>query len=527
MSLSDTTDPVHHSSPDVALSDPGAVPTLLNETLHPLATLLDSRPQRLMMVDDVRGRGMMHTRRTLFCQGCNEKFAVAGDQTACPHCGQTLATFTDAPTQAFDDIDARGTCLPATDVREDAADELVGRRIGTYAIDSFLGKGGMARVYRATHTTLERPCAVKVLHPDLVARNGDYVNAFLAEARAAASLVHPHVVTIHTIGSDQGLHFIEMEFVAGRSLQRLVDSGHPLDPTLVASLMVQMCAALAEAHRVGMVHRDIKPSNALVTADWVAKLSDFGLAKRVVGADLGAAQQSLVGTPYYMAPELFAGRHADKRTDVYAMGVTFYHLLTAQLPFVDRSVVNLAQRHRNDPAPDVSLLRPDAPADAARIVARCLAKDPADRFADAAELLADLKALYGCVRDLESLLAEALAGLDLSWRRERDQIVVSVARAGGEPRRVVVEATSGGPIADRIVKIYSVCGPAREDYFGRALELNALLPHSSIAIERIDGRPQFVMANTYPRATCDPEEIRHSLLAIARHADEVERSLAR
>jgi serine/threonine-protein kinase len=353
------------------------------------------------------------------------------------------------------------------------------------------------------------------------------VSAFLAEARSAASLVHPNVVTIHTIGSDQGLHFIEMEFVAGRSLQRLVDAGHPLDPKLVANLMVQMCAALAEAHRVGMVHRDIKPSNALVTADWVAKLSDFGLAKRVVGADLGASQQSLVGTPYYMAPELFDGQHADKRSDIYAMGVTFFHLLTGQLPFVDRSVVNLAQRHRSDPAPDVSVLRPDAPGDAACIVARCLAKDPADRFADAAELLADLKALYGCVRDLESLLAEALAGLDLEWHREGGQIVVPVARAGGEARRVVVEATSFGPIAERIVKIYSLCGPAREDYYRHALELNARLPHASIAIEQIDGRPQFVMANTYPRATCDPEEIRHSVLAIARHADNIERSLAR
>ncbi len=499
----------------------------LGETLRPLATLLDSGPQRPMMVGDVRGLEMMHTRRTLFCQGCNEKFAVSDDQPACPHCGQTLAALTDAPTQAFDDLDARGTYLPATDVQEDVADELVGRRIGTYAIDSFLGKGGMARVYLATHTTLERPCAVKVLHPDLVARNGDYVSAFLAEARSAASLVHPNVVTIHTIGSDQGLHFIEIEFVAGRSVQRLVDAGHPLDPTLVASLMVQMCAALAEAHRVGMVHRDIKPSNALVTADWVAKLSDFGLAKRVVGADLGASQQSLVGTPYYMAPELFDGQHADKRSDIYAMGVTFFHLLTGRLPFVDRSVVDLAQRHRNDPAPDVSVLRPDAPGDAARIVARCLAKDPADRFADAAELLADLKALYGCVRDLESLLAEALAGLDLEWHREGGQIVVPVARAGGEARRIVVEATSFGPIAERIVKIYSLCGPAREDYYRHALELNARLPHASIAIEQVDGRPQFVMANTYPRATCDPEEIRHSVLAIARHADDIERSLAR
>ncbi len=468
---------------------------------------------------------MIQTQTVLFCHGCNEKFAVAADEHACPQCGLTLAMLAEAPTQDFVDLAARGTYVIGTEKTPDNDDELIGRRISTYLIESFLGKGGMARVYRALHEMLERPCAIKVLNRQLVERDPDYLRMFFAEARSAASLVHPHVVTIHTIGHDEGLHFIEMEHVAGRSLHRFAESRGRLDATLATSLMLQTCSALAAAHRVGMIHRDVKPANVLVTEDGVAKLADFGLAKRVVSSDSPAGGRTLAGTPYYMAPELFDGQPADKRSDVYAMGVTYFYLLSGRLPFVHQSVPQLARMHAAQPVPDIQQLRPDVPADTVAVVRRCLAKDAADRYADAGELLYDLKAVFGGLQSLECLVREAISGLQLELQGSGDRFCTNVRLTSGRSQKVTIEACCGGTIADRVVKIYSVCGPACDGFFRRALELNAVIPHGSIALEQIDGQPHFIMGNTYPRVSCDPEEIRRSVLTIAQHADDVERCL--
>ena len=461
----------------------------------------------------------------LFCVGCNEKVAVPQAERHCPHCGQSLLPLLDAPTMAFNDLDARGTYVADNDTPVDPLDTLLGKRLATYSIDSFLGKGGMARVYRGTHLMLERPCAIKVLNRALVERNPDYVRMFFAEARAAASLVHPHVVTIHTINHDDGLHLIEMEYVVGRSLQRLVEAQQRLEPIEALSLLVQIGSALSEAHRLGMVHRDIKPGNVLVTETGTAKLADFGLAKRVLLDGRGSPSESLAGTPYFMAPELFDGEQADPRSDVYAMGVTLFYLLTGRYPYVDRSLAELARKHAQEPVPDLTQLEPGVPSDAAAVVARSLAKRPADRYADASELHADLKAAYGGLRSLDSLIREALAGTNVEWQGSDERFGAIVRLDNGRSQTVRIEASRGGAIAQRIVKIYSVCAPAVESYFRRALELNAALPHGSIGIELVDGQAHFVMGNSYPRATCDAEEIRQSVISIGRHADEVEQAL--
>jgi serine/threonine-protein kinase len=465
------------------------------------------------------------TQSVLFCHGCNEKFAVPVDSQMCPQCGLTLAVPADASTMDFDDLAARGTYMAGADGPVEAADSLVGRQLGLYDINAFLGKGGMARVYRAKHLMLERPCAIKVLNPQLVERSPEYIDMFLSEARSAASLVHPNVVTIHTIGHDEGLHYIEMEYVIGRSLQRFIESSGEPDATQSTSFMVQITSALAEAHRMGMIHRDLKPANVLVTSSAVAKLADFGLAKRVIAGNRSAGSRSLSGTPHYMAPELFDGHPADKRSDVYAMGVTYFYLLTGRLPFVDQSFTDLAIRHATDPVPDIRAIRDDIPDDATSVVFTSMAKDPKDRYADAAELLGEVKAVYGGLRSLESLLTEALANTSIQVQESGDRFVTQIHLSGGRSQTVFIESCAADDIAERIVKIYSVCGPSNELFYRRALELNAVIPHGSIAIEPIDGQPHFVIGNTYPRATCDPEEIRRSVLTIAQHADAVERLL--
>jgi len=406
-----------------------------------------------------------------------------------------------------------------------ANDELVGTRLGIYLIERFLGKGGMARVYRAKHLTLERACAIKVLRPSRNTGEGGAVESLLAEARAAAALVHPHVVTLHTIGHEGNHHFLEMEFVDGQSLAQLIRSKGPLPAPEATRLMVQTSSALAQAHHIGMIHRDIKPSNVLVTREGVAKLSDFGLAKQGVALLDSTDGRVLTGTPYFMAPELFHGEPATARSDVYAMGVMYYTLLTGRVPVSGASLNELVRAHARRTEVDVRdivAVAGDAPS---RVVEACLAPIAERRYADAGELFDELRAVYGSLRDLESLLEESLADAQVTFQGSGDKSEVSVELDGGRSQIVHVEICSGAAVSDQIVEIFSICGPVCDRYLRRALELNASIPHGSIAIQTVDGKPQFVMSNAYPRATCDPEEIRRSVLSIARHADEVEQRL--
>ena len=383
----------------------------------------------------------------------------------------------------------------------------------------------MARVYRATHRTLHRTCAVKVLNPELVRRRPEMVEMFFAEGRAAAALVHPHVVTVHTIGQDDGFYFLEMEYVVGSSLRRLIERQGPLDFDRATQIMVQVSTALTTAHRSDIVHRDIKPDNILITEHGAAKLADFGLAKQVAGPKTDMRRSRLFGTPYFMAPELFRAQPADTKSDVYAMGVTFFYVLTGRLPFVDKTIDAIAKRHANDAVPDIVKDVPLLPDDLRQIVARCLAKRPGDRYADAGGLYEDLRAAYGHLRDMETLVREALAGRDLPLRSEGDRFVIDVPLAGQRSQRVFIEAAQATPIQKRLVRIYSVCAPVNESYFERALRLNAGLAHGAIAIEELPDGLHFVIVQNYPRATCDPEEVRHSVLEIATWADQIEHAL--
>ena len=426
---------------------------------------------------------------------------------------------------------------------------LVGEHLGPYRIDQFVGRGGMARVYRGFHETLHRTCAVKVLNPELAGKDPEYVDLFLEEARAAASLVHQNVVTLHNIGRHRDHHYIEMEFVDGQTLQELVYYNGPLAPLDATELLMQMVSGLSAAHGIDIVHRDVKPANVMVTPGKVAKLADFGLAKRIIAADSGRlARAHMVGTPHYMAPELFARIPASKASDVYAAGVTYYYVLTGHLPFVDTSLENLASRHidldiidgrtvrRKDGRKEGGAL-PDIPDECLEVVRRCLSKKIDERYEDADELRDDLYAIFASLRQLRDLMEEAFQDEPVTWRQletkptgEGDgsrwlRFEVTVPLPDGRQQRVFVEADTSIDLSERIVHIYSVCGPFSADYAVRALRLNAEIPHGSIAIQEFDGSPHFVMIDTYPRSTCDAEEVRRSVRAVGEWSDRVEVTL--
>lgn len=441
----------------------------------------------------------------------------------CPQCGEELTVASEQSTVELDVTLTVGTSLSEPDSAGELSHRLVGSRLGGYRIEQFLGRGGMAWVFRAHHEMLQRPCAIKVLDPTLVRRQPTAVNMFVSEARAAASLVHPHVVTVHNVGEQDDQHFIELEYISGQSLQNLRANQASLTPIEATGYLLQTCSALAAAHRQGIVHRDFKPANILVRDDGVAKLADFGLAKRIAASHLES--QGLSGTPYFMAPELFRGASGSPGSDVYAVGVSYYYLLTGSFPFTSRSLVQLEQLHARADVPDPRDIQPEIPDVAVAVMRRAMAKRPEDRFRDGDELHFELRQVYTQLRSLESMVMEAVAGLPVRVENQPGRLAVQVSLPGGRAQTVYVEETKSDTWSTNMVRVYSICGPASETYYRRALQLNAQIPHGSLAIECLGGLEHFVMLNSYLRATCDPLEIRHGIQDIAQWADDVEQAL--
>ena len=404
-----------------------------------------------------------------------------------------------------------------------AVDDLTGRSLGQYRIGPVIGHGSMGRVYQAEHEFLCRPCAIKVLNPGLVARQPQIREQFWSEARVVANLVHPNVVTVHNLGSDRDYHFIEMEYVPGGiSLRETLIKEGPLDPVRASKLVRQVVHALDAAHRSGLVHRDVKPANVLLTREGQAKLADFGLVRH--RGDLETTVTKVAGTPTFMAPELFIGAVATPRSDLYAVGVMFYYLLTARLPFAADRISRLIHLHRTQPVPDVRRLVPQASDELARLISRCMAKDPAERFASAAELGEQLDVAIAQLRDTEGLLRESVEGIDCFIQGARDHFRILFKLPNNRLQEVYLEV---GPNRhnERLLTVFSVCCPAEPRDYEFALRLNAEMTYGGLSIREVNDQPMFVMTRTFPRGHVQPEAIRTALVDIARRSDWVEQQL--
>lgn len=275
---------------------------------------------------------------------------------------------------------------------EEEARKLIGRELGNFRIEDLLGIGGFGAVYRAFDRSLHRDVAVKVL-PESMARAGkDKVQRFLQEARAAAKLSHPNIVTVHQICQVEGIYFIVMELVEGKTLAELVRA-RAIAPREATRIITEAVRGLAHAHKRGLIHRDIKPGNIMVTGDGQVKMTDFGLARDIFrdsdDTDMGRA----VGTPLYMAPEQCEGEEGDSRSDVYAMGATYYVALTRRPPYDGRTTQEVMDRQRFDPPPDPRKVVPSLPPAIFRIIEKAMSKDPDSRYQTAAELLNALEGL--------------------------------------------------------------------------------------------------------------------------------------
>lgn len=462
-----------------------------------------------------------------YCVGCNERFLAPLITRVCPRCGinSDIEDHSQHPTLLWKSAESWATHKTPAPTGPDEPHsilDLVGTHLDHYRCESLLGRGGMGWVFLARHVKLDRPCALKVLSPDLIAKDHEYLERFRHEGRAAASLVHPNIVTTHAIDEFDGYHYLEMEYVPGRSLQYLINE-IVLSPERATALAIAIADGLGVAHSHDVLHRDLKPDNVLMTLHGHPKLADFGLAKRIVAGE--TSHGPLAGTPHFMAPELFTGHPASTASDVYALGVCYYLMLTRQLPFARNSLNALMADVTSLPVPNVRRIREDISLEMAECLGMLLDKSPANRPRDAIAASHMLQAVLGSMKDIETLLEDAFRDEPrVDWESFGDGCIVSVDLPKKRSQRVQVIGVNP-PGEDRLIEIFSPCCPVQPSYFESALRLNSEFSHGAIGIRKVDGTDFFVVLNRYPRHTINPDELRASVFEVAQNADNVEHKL--
>ncbi|MGD0746971.1 MAG: Stk1 family PASTA domain-containing Ser/Thr kinase [Acidimicrobiales bacterium] len=260
---------------------------------------------------------------------------------------------------------------------------------GRYELTHLIARGGMAQVYRAVDLQLDRPVALKVLFPELSV-DRTFVERFRREAQAAANLSHPNIVPVFDWGEDDGSYFIVMEFIDGRPLSAVLRDPTPLPPGQIATIGAGVAAALAFAHRHGVIHRDVKPGNVLMTPDGGVKVTDFGIARAVNTEESLTQTGAVMGTAAYFSPEQAEGKGVDSRSDIYSLGVVLYEMAVGKPPFTGDSPVAVASKHVRDMPVLPRAANPAVPAALEAVIMKAMAKDPDDRYRSAEELRADL-----------------------------------------------------------------------------------------------------------------------------------------
>ena len=317
--------------------------------------------------------------------------------------------------------------------------DLTGTHLGDFEVERLLGRGGMGEVYLGRQISLNREVAIKVLRPDLIT-NTTYLRRFEVEAWSAAKLNHPNIVHIYLLGDVEGLRFIVMEYVRGTNLREYLLKKGPAEVPLALSIMRQAGMAVGAAGEVGLVHRDIKPENLLITKKGQVKVADFGLC-RDLDEEHDVTQPGVtIGTPLYMSPEQARGKEMDHRSDLYSLGVTFYHLLAGEPPFRADTALALAMKHVSDRPVDLSVHRPDLPAPLVQLVMKLIQKAPADRYQSAGEMLRDLakvrESLALSTTTTTAALASAAGGATVAT-------AAPLVPARGESRGLGIFARSG------------------------------------------------------------------------------------
>jgi eukaryotic-like serine/threonine-protein kinase len=286
------------------------------------------------------------------------------------------------------------TDLPSSDDPFPPLEDFTGRTLGDFELLRLLGFGGMGQVYLARQKSLKRQVAIKILKAELAA-NTTALRRFQAEAEAVANITHANIVQVYAIGETDGLHYMALEFVDGRTLREQLEKKGLPDLPHALDILRQVALALDRASELGFVHRDIKPENILLSKKGEVKVTDFGLSRAfATDAPLNLTASGVtMGTPLYMAPEQVRGQPVDPRTDIYSLGVTAYHMIGGEPPFRGATAFDVALQHvQNEPRP-LATLRPDLPPELGHVVHKMMAKKPDARYQTPRELLNDLTRL--------------------------------------------------------------------------------------------------------------------------------------
>ena len=281
---------------------------------------------------------------------------------------------------------------------------LLGKRIsGRYKVLEMIGGGGMSNVYLAHDMILDRDVAIKVLRYDF-SNEDDLHRRFQREALSATSLTHPNIVNIFDVGEDRDIHYLVMEYVEGKTLKHYIVDHSPLPPLETVNIMKQLTSAIAHAHQNQIIHRDIKPQNILMDGITHVKITDFGIAM-ALSATSFTQTNSVLGTVHYLSPEQARGGTATKQSDIYALGIVLYELLTGKLPFSGESAVSIALKHLQTETPSVRAVVPSIPQSLENVVMKATAKDPRNRYQTVEEMEHDLNNVLSIDRANEAAFA--------------------------------------------------------------------------------------------------------------------------
>ena len=259
---------------------------------------------------------------------------------------------------------------------------------GRYKLVKLIGKGGMADVYLALDTILNREVAIKILKPEMCS-DKIALERFAREAKASACLNHPNIVEIYDIGDDGNKHFIVMEYIKGYTLKKLIDVRGAIPVKESVWLMKQLALALLEAHKNGIIHRDVKSQNVLIKDDGTVKMADFGIAQAVNDIQI-THQDTILGSVHYLAPELTKGKPASMQSDIYSLGIVFFELLSGKVPFNGDSAVAIALQHVNNKMPSIRSINPQVPQSVENIITKATAKNLSNRYQNVAQMVKDL-----------------------------------------------------------------------------------------------------------------------------------------
>ncbi len=405
-----------------------------------------------------------------------------------------------------------GALAGITSITKAASADAPVRQVGRFQVLDRIGRGGMASVFKAHDPSIGRDVAIKFLHASLC-EDEEYHARFLREARASGSLSHPNIVTVHDVGEVDGRPYMAMELLDGEPLADLLEPGAPLPIRDTVVMAIQLARALDYAHKRGIVHRDIKPGNiARVRGTLDIKVMDFGIAHmESTKGEQRTRVGDVLGTPQYMAPEQMNGEKIDGRSDLFSVGIVLYQMLTGVRPFTSDSVVNLALKIAKDDPTPLNKLRPEIPASLRRVVDRCLAKSPDNRFQTGAELAdALVKVLAEIDEEARNKGRSKLIPLRVKWAAMMAGIVAIVMAVSGsiisqrQNAALMQQVADYGTALSRFIAAQNATAALGEDWVSVDVSLQEIMKTRDFESVTVIDRAGVVAASSLPEAVGKP-----------------------